>query len=121
MMNHAYTGISNVLSPETCVPKETKDINVKAFNMITYKDKAKEMAEHISCDCKFMFSNNSKQKCNNKTCQCKCKNYRKCKKDYRWNPSTYVCENSKYLKSIADTSKILTEYDEIITVMAIIL
>ena len=30
-----YTGIGNVGSPKICVPKETKDINVKAFNMIT--------------------------------------------------------------------------------------
>ena len=26
--------------------------------------------------------------------QCECKNYRKCKKDYSWNPSTCICENS---------------------------
>ena len=38
------------------VPKETKDINVKAFNMITNKDEAKAMMEHISCDCKFKFN-----------------------------------------------------------------
>ena len=30
-----YIGSSNVLSPKICLPKETKDINVKAFNMIT--------------------------------------------------------------------------------------
>ena len=41
------TGNFNVLSPKTCVPKETKDINIKAFNMITNKDEAKEMTEHI--------------------------------------------------------------------------
>ena len=29
------TGSCNVLSPNICVPKETKYINVKAFNMIT--------------------------------------------------------------------------------------
>ena len=28
------TGTRNVLSPKICVPKETKYINVKAFNMI---------------------------------------------------------------------------------------
>ena len=41
----------NVLSPKICVPTETKDINVKAFNMITNKDEARAMTEHISCDC----------------------------------------------------------------------
>ena len=57
-------------------------------------------------------------KWNNETCKCECKNYRKCKKDYCWNPSTCICENSKCLKSIADTSVI--ECDEIITVMGIV-
>ena len=46
------TGSWNVLSPTICVPKVTKDINVKAFNMITNKEEAKPMTEHISCNCK---------------------------------------------------------------------
>ena len=49
-------GNCNVLSPKICLPNETKDINVKAFNMITNKDEAKAMAEHISCDCKCKFN-----------------------------------------------------------------
>ena len=57
----------------------------------------------------------SNQKRKNETCQCECKNYRRCKKDYSWNPSTCICENGKYLKSIADTS-VVTCY-EIISVM----
>ena len=63
------TGSCNVLSPKVCVPKETKDINVKAFNMIKNKDVAKAMTEHISCGCKCKFNGatcNSKQKCNKK-------------------------------------------------------
>ena len=46
------TGSSNVLSPKIYVPRETKDINVKAFIMIRNKDEARVMTEHISCDCK---------------------------------------------------------------------
>ena len=61
---------------------------------------------------------NSKQKWSNKTCQCQCKNYRRCKKDYIWNPSSCICENSKYLKSITDTS--VNECDDIIFVMDIV-
>ena len=38
-------------------------------------------------------------------------------KNYSWNPSTCTCENSKYLKSVADTS--VTECDEIVIVMDI--
>ena len=95
--------------------KETKDINIKSFNMITNKDEVKAMTEHSSCDCKCKFNSttcNSKQKWNNKTCQCACKNYHKCEKDYSWNPSTCMFENSKYLKSIVDTS--VTKCDEIV-------
>ena len=87
------TGSCNILSPEICVPKETKDINVKAFNMITNKDEAKAMTEHISCVCKCKCNSttcNSKQKWDNKTCQCECKNYHKCGKDCSWNPITCI-------------------------------
>ena len=87
------TGSCNILSPEICVPKETKDINVKAFNMITNKDEAKAMTEHISCVCKCKCNSttcNSKQKWDNKTCQFECKNYHKCGKDYSWNPITCI-------------------------------
>ena len=99
------TGSCNVLSRKVCVTKETREINVKSFKMITNKNEIKTMIEQISCGCKCKFSIticNSKQKRNNKTCQCECKNYCKCIKDYSWNPSTCICENSKYLK-IADT------------------
>ena len=39
---HKCTGSCNVLSPKICVPKETKDINVKTFNMIQVKMKLKK-------------------------------------------------------------------------------
>ena len=47
------TGSCNVLSPKMCVPKGTKDINVKGFNMIINKDEAKAMEEHVLCDFKY--------------------------------------------------------------------
>ena len=49
------------------------------------------------------------QKCNNNKCQCECEKYCEYKKDYSWNSSTYICENSKYFKSIAYDSKIVYE------------
>ena len=42
-----YTGSCHVLSPKICVPKEPKDINFKAFNVITNENQAKVMTEHI--------------------------------------------------------------------------
>ena len=115
------TGSCNVLSPNICIPKESKNINVKAFNMIINKNEAKAMTEHISCNCKCKFNSttcNSKEKWNNKTCPCECKNYHKCEKDYSWNPSTCICKNNKYLKTVADTS--VTRCDEIVIVMDIV-
>ena len=44
------TGSGNVLSPKIYVPKEIKDVNIKAFKMITNKDEAKAITEHISYD-----------------------------------------------------------------------
>ena len=114
-------GSCNVLSPKIRVPKETNDINVKVFNMITNKNEAKTIVNNISCYCKCKFNSttyNSNQKWNNKSCQCECKSYRTCKKDYSWNPSRCICENSKYLKSIADTSVIVL--DQITSVIGIV-
>ena len=45
------------------------------------------------------------------------KNYRTCKEDYSWDPNTYIYENNRHLKSIADTSVITC--DEIRSVMDI--
>ena len=113
-----YIGSCNVLSPKICFPK---NINAKAFNMLTNQNEAKTMTKHISCDCKRKFNSttcNSNQKWSNKTCQCEHKNYHNCKKDYSWNPSISISENGEYLKGIANTSAI--EWDEIITAMDIV-
>ena len=37
-----------------------------------------------------------------------------CKRDYSWDSSTSICENSKYLKSIVDNSVVVC--DKIISV-----
>ena len=76
------------------LPQETKDINVKTFNMITNKNEAKAMAKHTSCDYKCKLNSttcNSNKKWNNKTFQYEWKSNCKCKKYYSWNPSTCIC------------------------------
>ena len=49
-------GSCNVLSPNICVPKKTKDINVKVFNVITNENEANTMAK---CDFKFHVISNA--------------------------------------------------------------
>ena len=54
-----------VLSPKIFAPKETKEINVKVFKMITHRNEAAAITKHFSCDCKFKFNStlcNSNQK-----------------------------------------------------------
>ena len=42
-----FTGSCNVLSPKIYNPKETKDMYVKAFNMITNKNETKAITKHF--------------------------------------------------------------------------
>ena len=75
--------------------------------------KLKQWQYHISCDFKCKFNSttcNLNQRWNNEICQCKWENV-SAKEDYGWNPSTCICENSMYLKSIAITS--VTECESI--------
>ena len=59
------TGSCNALSAKKCALKEEKVMNFKAFSIITNKNDAKKMTEHISCNCKCKLNGttcNSKQK-----------------------------------------------------------
>ena len=102
-----------------CVPNETKNINVKAFILITNKDEAKAMTENISCDCKC--KSIVKHVIQNKNGIIKHVNVNakittKCEKNYCWNPNPCIYKNGKYLKSVANTS--VTECDFSINVMS---
>ena len=37
-----FTGSCNALSPKICAPSKTKNINSKAFNMVTNKNEVKQ-------------------------------------------------------------------------------
>ena len=95
--------------------KKIKRHNVKALNMITNKDKAKAMTEHIHV---FVIANSMVQHViQNKNGIIKQVNVnvRIFLSVYSLNPSTCICENSKYLKSVADTS--VTKFDESVIVI----
>ena len=73
-----FIGICNSvddLSVKAFVPGKVKDINVKAFNILTSKIEAKTMVKHISCYCKSKF--NSATSSSNQKWSCECKKYRK--------------------------------------------
>ena len=48
----------------------------------------------------------------NHKCGCDCKKCHVSEKDYIWNPSTWSCDNGKYLASIMDDSAIM--YDKVL-------
>ena len=63
------------------LPSKTKDVNLKAFNMITRISEDTKMVNNgpVSCGWKCKFNSttcNSNQKWNNDPCQCDRKNYR---------------------------------------------
>ena len=71
------------------------------FNIFTRLNEAKTLRKRISYDCKCKFKItkcSSDQKWNTDTCQYDCKKYRACKKDYSWNPNTFICDSSWHLK-----------------------
>ena len=57
------TGSFNVLTPKISVPKKTKEMNPKVFNMITNKTETKAVTEHISCNFNWKFNSTT---CNSK-------------------------------------------------------
>ena len=66
---------------------------------------SQNLTQDISCECKCIFDGrncNSNQKWNNDKCWCECKQ----EQDYIRNPSTWNCENGKYLAIIIDDSVI---------------
>ena len=115
------SGSCNVWSPTICVPKKTKGINVKAFNILTKKDETKAMTEHVPVIVNAnSIVKHAIQKKNGiiKDVYVNVKIIVSAKKIIVGMIATCICENSKYLKSIADTS--VTQCDKIVNVMDIV-
>ena len=66
------------------------------------------MFKFLICRCKFSSTvcNSDQIRNNNTKSQSECKIIVRADKNYSRNPSTYISENSKYLESAADDSKI---------------
>ena len=110
-LNKCSGGCNSVddVSAKICFPSKAKDVNVKVFNLITNRNEAKLLIEHILSDFKWKFHSttcSSNQKSNNGTY-------------HSLNHSTCFCENSKHLKHIVDNLKVVC--DEIAYVIDIVL
>ena len=110
----------NDLTNKVCAPDKTEDLNLNVFNMITGINKSETLTKHILSECKCRSDGrkcNLDQWWNNDKCRCECKKRHAYEKDYVWNPSTWNCENGKYLASIMDDSvnmcdEVIESYDD---------
>ena len=75
------------ISMKICVPSETKEVNIKLYNMITRVNEAKTMVKHITC--------NSKTKFDSTTCN----------SNHKWN--TVMVNIKVSTKSIVHAKKII--------------
>ena len=94
---------SNIDDPyaKICVPDVIKDLNVKAFNLMTRTNETKFIEWHEKCKCIGRLDKiicNNKQKWNKDKCRCECKKLIDkgvCDKEYIWNPSNCESECDK--------------------------
>ena len=86
-----------------CVPDVAKNINVKAFNLMTWTNQTRHIEWHETCKCKCRLDasvSNNKQRWNKDKYRCECRkeliDKERCDKGFIWNPSdcNYQCDKS---------------------------
>ena len=85
---------------------------MKVFNLITRINEEKISVQHISCNCKRKLTVQRVIQIKNRIMthvNVHIKINIHAKKYYRWNPSTCICENGKYLNSIINESVIVCD------------
>ena len=99
-VNRCNGNCNSITNPcsSVCVPDITKNVTVKIFDLMTLRNKTKQIIIHESCKCvcrldPIVFSN--KQKWNNNKCRCECLINKECNNNKFWNPSNCECEYRK--------------------------
>ena len=92
-----------------------QNVDVKVFNMIERKNKVKTLLNVflVILNVNLIVQLVTEIK-DGIMINVKCKKYLTCRKNYSWNPSIYICENSRYIKSAVDNS---VAYDKVISVL----
>ena len=84
-----------------CVPNQTKNANVKVFNLMSRTNETRHIKWHETCKCKCRLDAiicSNKQRWNDDKCRCECKELidkGTCDKGFIWNPSNCECECDK--------------------------
>ena len=86
---------------QNCVPDVAKNLNFRAFNLISRTTETRHIEWHETCKCKYRLNSsvcNNKQSWNDDKCRCKCKELidkSVCDKEFIWNLSNCKCECDK--------------------------
>ena len=87
----------NDLYAKLCVPDVVKNLNVRAFNLMSRSNETRHIEWHETCKCKCRLDAsvcNNKQRWIEDKCRCECKQLidkGTCDKGFIWNPSNCVC------------------------------
>ena len=84
-----------------CVPDVVKNLNVRAFNLMSTTNETRHIKWHETCKCKCRLDPsvcNNKHRWNEDKCRCEGKKLIDkgvCNKGFIWNPSNWECECNK--------------------------
>ena len=99
-VNRCNGNCNNITNPyfKVCVADITKNVTLKIFDLMTLKNKTKQIIIHESCKCicrldPILCSN--KQKWNKNKCRCEYLINKECNNNKFWNPSNCECECRK--------------------------
>ena len=99
-VNRCNGNCNNISNPysKVCVPNVIKTIAAKVFELMSWKNKTKQIEWHESCKCVCKLDPiifNNRQKWNKDKCRCECLVNKKCYNNFVWNPSNCKCECKK--------------------------
>ena len=113
-INRCNRNCNNINNPysRVCVPNVAKNINAKVFDLMSWKNKTKQIKWHESCNCECRLDPiicNNKQKSNKDKCRCGCKKsvHKKCNKNFVWNLSSYKCEYKRKAALLVEECEII--------------
>ena len=97
-VNRCNENCNNISNPysRVCVPNVVKNITAKVFDLMSWKNKTKQIYWHENCVCRLdPIVCNNKQKWNKDKCRCECLVDEKCDNNFVWFPSNFKCEYKK--------------------------
>ena len=105
-VNRCNGNCNNISNPcsRVCVPNVVKNITAKVFNLVSWKNKTKQINWHESCKCVCRLDPiicSNKQKWNRDRCRFECLVNKKCDNKF-WNPNSCKCEYRKKSSSFSN-------------------